>query len=303
MKDILTEKSFVYIIGSPKSGTTWLQIMLASHPLIVTTVELRLFSNYLKEWIKIWDIEYGNIKEGRWTQGLPFIWKEDEFYDFLKLFLTRVYEAVLKKKPDAFVILDKHPTNSLCIDIIKKLMPRAKFIHLIRDGRDVAVSMTMAKKNIGYGQNTISKAAEEWKLFVEKSRSAMQYKDDYIEIRYENLLNRDICVLQDAFRFCGINITETEAEQIYSEHEFIKMKKKRQHADNDAQTHEAFYRKGESGSWKEDMSSSDRYLFEKEAGKLLLELGYAESGWWAENFVTRLLIISSVLFKQALAKD
>src|SRR5260370_6078563 len=106
---IIDEKQFLFILGSPRSGTTWLQVMLAEHPLVCTTVELTLFTRYTAPLIKAWQTECIPIKEGRWHQGLPFLWSEEEFYHFLRLFLEKVYERVLKKKPQATHILDKHP--------------------------------------------------------------------------------------------------------------------------------------------------------------------------------------------------
>jgi hypothetical protein len=40
---MVLEKQFLFIIGAPRSGTTWLQAMLGAHPSICTTGELKLF--------------------------------------------------------------------------------------------------------------------------------------------------------------------------------------------------------------------------------------------------------------------
>jgi hypothetical protein len=61
------------------------------------------------------------------------------------------------------------------------------------------------------------------------------------------------------------------------------MKAKRQHADERVKAHEAFYRKGKAGGWREDLDAVGRYRFDMVAGDLLIELGYAKEGWWAES--------------------
>src|SRR5215471_21624711 len=103
---MLSGKQLIYIIGSPRSGTTWLQAMIGAHPSVCTTVELTLFSKYTAPWIASWNEESANIKAGRWHQGIPFLWSEDEFYSFLTEFLDRVYAKVLAGKPEATHILD-----------------------------------------------------------------------------------------------------------------------------------------------------------------------------------------------------
>ena len=53
------DNQFVFIIGAPRSGTTWLQTMLAAHPSVCTSVELTLFDKYITSWIEIWDKKNG----------------------------------------------------------------------------------------------------------------------------------------------------------------------------------------------------------------------------------------------------
>lgn len=47
-------KSCIFIVGAPRSGTTWLQLMLARHPAISTCQETHLFSSYLGPMHKAW---------------------------------------------------------------------------------------------------------------------------------------------------------------------------------------------------------------------------------------------------------
>ncbi|GAX62968.1 sulfotransferase [Candidatus Scalindua japonica] len=299
----IIDKQFIFIIGSPKSGTSWLQMMVGAHPMVCTTVELTLFNNYTAPWIRAWDREASNIEKGRWYQGLPFLWTKDEFYDFLRAFLSRVYEKVVATNPQATHVLDKHPGYSMFVEDIYKLLPNAQFIHIIRDGRDVAMSMVAACREIGYGTSTIQGSAESWQNNVKAALNARQYGDHYLEVRYEDLLASGVKTLKTVFDFCGLPASNKEVSSIVEAHQFEKMKAKRQSADMRVKTNPAFYRKGKTDSWREDMRPIQKYVFDEVAGQCLCELGYAEDGWWAESLVQKftlplLAIITSRRNKQ-----
>src|SRR6476619_4240030 len=109
---MLESKQFLYIIGSPRSGTTMLQILLANHPRVASTVEQTLFQHYVSPWLQTWALEVQNLDQRGWKLGLPILWKEAELVDFLREFLDRAYAKILALKPDATHILDKHPGYS-----------------------------------------------------------------------------------------------------------------------------------------------------------------------------------------------
>jgi hypothetical protein len=268
----------LFIIGSPKSGTTWLQIMIAAHPQVCTTVELTLFSRYTAPWVRAWNNEAANIEEGRWHQGLPFLWEEDEFYAFLREFVDRVYERVLANNPGATRILDKHPAYARHVHDINRIIPDARFIHVIRDGRDVAASMVAARRQIGYGTGTIQSSAAAWKEHVVAAREAPDYGGRYLELKYEDLLGAGVETLKRVFDFCDLAVGRDRLTEIVEGHPFDSMKARRQYSVETVKAHEAFYRKGKAGGWREDLEPVERHMFHKVAGDLLIQLGYAQEG-------------------------
>jgi hypothetical protein len=275
------DKRMLFIIGAPRSGTSWLQAMIGAHPSVCTTVELTLFSKYTAPWIKAWNNESDNIEQGRWVQGLPFLWTEGEFYNFLREFIAKVYERVADPNPNATHILDKHPGYSLYVKDIHKLLPDAQFIHLIRDGRDVVCSMMAARRDMGFGTAAVTESAKVWRQHIQAARDAHSCDGKYLEVRYEELLSSGKRVLKTVFEFCGLSVGDEELADIVWEHQFDRMKARRQSADERVLTSPSHYRKGKIGSWKEDLSPIQRYFFDEIAGDLLVELGYAEKGWWA----------------------
>ncbi|MCC9608443.1 sulfotransferase [Blastopirellula sp. JC732] len=300
-RDVLN-REFLFIIGSDRSGTTWLQSMIAAHPQVATTVQLTLFHTYVPDWIRSWNMEVGYIEDAdQWDMGLPVVWSEQEFHEFLREFVAKAYSKVAEKSPNASHILDKHPAYREHVEDINLLLPNAKFIHVIRDGRDVALSLIAAKKGLGWGFSSVREAAEAWARFVRRGQEATKYGERYVEVRYEDLKTDGVATLQSVFEFCGLAASEEEVGRILEDHQFERMKRNRQTPDATRNAPAAHYRKGASGQWKEGYSAVQRGEFHQIAGGLLCELGYAEPGWWYQSRIEWMFVKAVLLAKSGLS--
>jgi hypothetical protein len=292
-------RKIVFIVGAARSGTTWLQAMIGAHPLICTSDELKLFNLFTGPWEDSWEFLLKMQKaEGGGARGLRLIWSDDEFYQFLTMFLEQIYTRVLATKPDAAVILDKTPTYSHYVEHIKRLIPQAKFIHLIRDGRDVTASLRAASRGWGklWAPERVETGARWWKSSVLGARKAKQFGENYyMELRYEDLLRKGAPLLLEAFRFIGVTTTAQQAEFIYNEHTFDKMKVEGAGMKTFGLP-DGFFRKGQIGDWRHTFSAKERYLFHETAGDLLSQLGYADDSWWIEKAYQRYIIPTIILF-------
>jgi hypothetical protein len=286
---MLESKEFLYIIGSPRSGTTMLQILLSNHPQVASTVEQTLFQHYVSPWLETWKTEVYNLETQGWKLGLPILWKEDELVEVLKGFLEKAYGKILETKPGATHILDKHPGYSLHVDTIRRFLPKARFIHMIRDGRDVAASTLAAHAKMGFGPNTVSTAAQKWKTFLQAARTAARFGDDYIEIRYEEFLEGKAETYAKVLEFCGLPYEKEWIEKTLAANTFEKMKESGVSPDGKTKLSANRYYRGKAGGWQEDFSARDRYDFNRIAGDLLCELGYARPGWWTDSVLDRLI--------------
>lgn len=161
----------VILIGSPRSGTTWLQSMIGSHPDCATPQKTDLFQLYIKPLLKAWDsqLEWRDEsigKEFRRAKGLPLTITESEFIGQLRSVVDFTVESVHSLKPGAKIVVEKSPSHSLCVPEILRVVPNTTFIHIIRDGRAVAASLVAAGKD-GWGKRwaptTVSLAAWLWK--------------------------------------------------------------------------------------------------------------------------------------------
>jgi hypothetical protein len=111
-----------FIVGSPRSGTTVLGETLDKHPRI-------------RQWYEpyfVWDRSFRNAPD---DERSPF--------DCMPEVAQQIRRAFYRygKGRSARVIIDKSPRNSLKIPFIRRVFPDARFIHLLRDGRDVTLSL------------------------------------------------------------------------------------------------------------------------------------------------------------------
>ncbi len=280
----------VFIIGSGRSGTTWLHLMLGSHKLIATGQESQIFHNYFRQLRSKWEDElaYPQTEELRF-HGISAYIDEPRFYQLMRQFADGVFSKLFEVKPEAEILLEKSPNNSFNVDTIFKCYPEARFIHVIRDGRDVVSSMLAAKKSWGrqWAPTFVQPAAEEWKAAVLQSKSIQFSSPHYIEVRYEDLLTNGYAELRRLFTFLGISCGDDEIKEIYDSHTFSKLSEGNYNKNtfiNPGQTKASgtdqrsepreFFRKGVSGGWKDTLSSSEIDEFMYYSGDLLIELGY-----------------------------
>jgi len=131
------KRDFVFIIGSPRSGTTILGEILSRHPEIC-----QWYEPYF-----VWDRHFRNSKHD-----------ERSALDATPKIRNQIYKDFLyyKKKMGARLVVDKSPRNSLKIPFILEIFPQVRFIHIIRDGRDVTLSINKEwtrRKNVIQGSS------------------------------------------------------------------------------------------------------------------------------------------------------
>ncbi len=183
----------VFIVGSPRSGTTWLQRLLASHPRVKTGQESHLFSFYLAPQLKRWQQAARQAAapdfNGRNGLGLGGYLSEDAFLTLLRQYVVLMQEAAGVQSGNRF--LEKSPSHSLVMPAIRTVLPQSRFIHLVRDPRDVVASLLAASATWGKGwaPETAAGAAATWMKHVNAVERAREHlgPEQFTEIRYEDL--------------------------------------------------------------------------------------------------------------------
>ena len=117
----------IFIVGMPRSGTTLIEQILASHPRVNGAGELPAMSRLAA------DIDVTSAPSGAFAE------------------LGRRYVAEVRQHaPDAEFITDKLPHNFLRLGLIRLALPKAKIIHLRRDPADTCLSIFKARLNQGH---------------------------------------------------------------------------------------------------------------------------------------------------------
>lgn len=295
----------VFLVGAGRSGTTWLQEMLGAHPAIATPHELYLFNRYLEPLVEAWGEHLPEDPEewrARRHVGLPSAITEGALYDLLREIVERVHGEVLALKPGARVVLEKAPRYALYAESILRILPGAKFIHLLRDGRDVVGSMLRAHRGWGrdWAPATARDAITIWRLTVEAARGIARLTDRYAEVRYEELASADgPAILERLFAFCGVESDAASCQEIYRR---FSLEDGRRAETSIVWGGEVALREGAGnldppgfrgvggiGTWRRDLSLREQLLLQSMAGAFLRELGYAdERRWVLANPVRRL---------------
>jgi hypothetical protein len=273
----------VIIIGSPRSGTTWLSRMLAEHPAIAALPhELTLFSEYLAPLSASYARESARLAKGLPVFGLPPLVPKEEFDATLRRATRQIYARVASSRVGASMVLDKHPGYSHHLSLIEALAPGCRYIHLVRDGRAAIASMLNAPGIMGRIAGSVQSAALEWALCTARAEAhaATVGPGRILTVRYEELLAATPEALERVFTFCGLEADPQSVQRIAEQH----------HHRHGLAAHGAARSSGSPAgdAWKRRFRLRDRYWIHRIAGEQLMALGHAQEGWWANSSLDRL---------------
>tara|TARA_R110001592_G_C13180877_1_gene750873 strand:+ start:1402 stop:2331 length:930 start_codon:yes stop_codon:yes gene_type:complete len=258
-------KQNLFILGSPRSGTTFLasllrptaygspfetQFILKYHNKLDSYGDItqlcnltRLINDISKERaIAQWGVKFN-----------PEVVKGDLGDKFSYTELVDYICTQLMKKKGKSMWGDKTPHYILKLNQLVNLYPNAKYLYIVRDGRDVALSLL--KKP--WGPNNIYKCAEQWAAANNSEQqlllTALKDKGQLLYIKYEELLEK----------------TEQECRRIY---EFLG-----DDIENHREMVDALIAKTMSGNhakWKTQMTSQQISIYEATAKSSLLYHNY-----------------------------
>jgi hypothetical protein len=200
-----------FIAGSQRSGTTLLSVLLSKHPEIYidgNTISFRLIScfNYYKDVLpynfslsrpEIMSYLIENDYKGRLADLLDYK-NLNQYSDSKSIIEQGIKNRLAQAGKTCFG--DKAPNIEHFLPDLVMLIPKAKFIHIVRDGRAVAHSKkTRTNKNLMLG-------AQEWidSNVLGLSHLATLGEDQYKIIRYEDLLLKPESTLSDICQFLDL---------------------------------------------------------------------------------------------------
>ncbi len=307
-----------FAVGHGRSGTTWLERILNSHPEVLCKGSAMFFGKRrnLYEGRKTLYAALEGSEDLRLWHGMQANYWSERSYEgempgMVKALADHVMGTALQESGKS-IVGDRTPHYVSHLEEVKELYPEAKIIHIIRDGRDVAISNLHAVWNSardrggpvdlkpedlrrrdayledpeGYLQSgesifteaRVEELAHSWNGVVSKGRADGNrlFGENYLELRYESLLENPVPELEKLFGFLGVSVDPSTLERIAEKNSFEKMSGRKPGQEKPS----SFFRKGVHGDWKNVLNKRDREVFKKHAGQLLIELGYERDQSW-----------------------
>ena len=305
----------VFVVGCPRSGTTLLQRMLDNHPDLAVVNDTHLIIYCVRQMGPTAVAEVNEHGDTALTQALVTSLCASRRFHRLGLTEHRVrrlaaktqtfgglaramYAAIAADRGKTYAG-EKTPNYVLHIPTLHRLFPEARFVHIIRDGRDVALSiLDWATPSKGPGKLALwaeepeATSALWWRRFVETGRRAGSDlpTSSYAEVRYEALVADPPCELERLAEFLCLPYSSQMAE--------FHVGRTRSEPGLNAK---AAWLGPQIGlrDWRSAMEAESVELFELLAGDLLGELGLERSSrppgrdsldradrcndWWREH--------------------
>jgi hypothetical protein len=265
----MMDTTFIFVIGAPRSGTTWLHKMIAEHPDIYSLNGSNTFlQGYIFPLLEKYKNEKRVFTERDFTRGLPSKLNEEEWEKIIHDFIHRFYSVI----PDNFKYYVEKATDLTSeIGNIKKFIPNSKFIHIIRDGRNASISEVKLRKKYGspFGIEDIYQGAIKWKKQIEEARlNAKDFENDVLEIKYEDLFKDRKLYLKRIFNHIGLDDNETIINSINNKFNYKSNPVSMPTTKITGKNGELF------NTYMAEMDKTKQALFEYLAGDLLKALGY-----------------------------
>ena len=236
------KKEDIILASYPRSGITWMQFLIAN---LVKPDDLEIDFHTVHDIIP----EFGRI--------------DDQ------------YQTVINKK-----IIKTHATYNRAYK---------RTIYLVRDGRDVYVSYYHYRlKQLEEGTTFGDFLRREdhypclWKDHIQSWYDAGLPEEDFLVIRYEDILEDARQEVRKIANFIGMQASAEDIQQAIDKSSFERMKKIDQTKGrkyNLTKTNK-FVRKGKAGSWRDEFSPEDIAYFKETAGETLIQLGYEQDLNW-----------------------
>lgn len=276
---------YLFVVGCPRSGTTLLRRMLDAHPELAITPETHWIPRYLEQGIGVTPegiatpelvssliaspkFSRTGIRRGE-LESLLQTSDPMPYADFVRGFFDLF--GHIQGKP---LVGDKTPGYVRCLPLLHELFPESRFVHLIRDGRDVALSALgwrraskLAARFSTWKTHPVLTAALWWEQHVRDGQEAGESlgSGTYHEVRYEALIADPTGEAQSICAF--LDLAYDEAMLRYHEG--------RTRSEPGLSAKKAWLPPTPGlRDWRAQMRREDVERFEAMAGELLDELGF-----------------------------
>jgi Sulfotransferase family/Glycosyl transferase family 2 len=270
------------VVGSARSGTTLLATLIDSHPeigvpgesgFLIPELRGRPTGDVVEVAARITDDQ----RASNWGIDVA-AWSELAARDDVRTTadLMRVAYDRFAAEHGATRVVDKTPEFIHFLPRLSRMFPATHFAHLVRDGRDVALSWLDGE----WGVDTVEQAAYRWDLQNRRAlRAHRRLSARSHRLRYEDLVAAPADEVRHLCARLGLEYTPD-------------MVSRRRGADRAAamsrpEYHQRLALPPTAGlrDWRRDMSAADVRRFDRIAGRTLRRLGYTSSSTMVDDLV------------------
>jgi hypothetical protein len=265
-----------FIVGASRSGTTMLRLMVNEHPALHVPRESWFIMNLMDELPLQSSLSEDQVRLAFDIVTAHWRWKDWEIEEnHLWDRFARLHEPLLSDLIDAVFTLssersgegkcrwgDKTPEYIRHIDRLHTVFPEAQFIHIIRDGRDVCLSLTRYE----YRHGILSENAKYWAEWVAAGIESGRRlpKSLYLEVAYEDVVINTEQTLKEVCQFLGVPYSPRMPEFYKNAEKNVSMWQMGHHyktlrAPSSDEVHK----------WKREMGTLDLIVFEAVAGRTM----------------------------------
>lgn len=214
------EEKVLFVVGSPRSGSTMLARMISSHSMVYGRPEPHMLTPlaHLGYFANVEKAPYDHVLAAEsmkeFIADLPG--KEQDYIDACRAYTDTLYLRMLSTRPNKRFFLDKTPAYALVLDFIARIYPNAKYVVLTRHPLAVFSSFAESFFDSDY------QAAHDYNPITERyvpaiARFLRERKAPIHQVIYEQLVADPDAVMRGVFEFLGI---PHEASAIdYGKHE------------------------------------------------------------------------------------
>jgi hypothetical protein len=290
------DKRVVWLLGSPRSGSTWLLYLLADHERVVPINEPNigtLLGPFMSDLPGMTtdglDLDTFTLRRAHAGKSPHFF--ADEFADVwlpgLGRLLRERFAAHVDRRPPAAgkrgaLVVVKEPNGSQSADVLMRAMPASRLLFLLRDGRDVVDSELAANLKGSWVAGQFEGAAgvdDDRVAFVKQSAMKWLWRTQVVQdafaahpgpkllVRYKDLRGDPLPQLRSIFDWLGLEITDGRLAELEAKHAFEAVPEE-QRGDK------SFHRSASPGGWRENLRPEEVAAVEAAIGPKLRELGY-----------------------------
>lgn len=267
-----------FIVGTGRCGTTLLRVMLDAHPMLAIPPETHFIGQVLEASKERGDSRSAFLRaiaqSRNWSNFKTDAAKLSERIHRIQPFDTgealRVFYGLYAERFDKPRWGDKTPGYLTRMRRIQALLPEAHFIHLVRDGRDVALSVLPLMDRDGE-RHTVEDGARWWVERLKRGQRESAGIANYLEIRYEDLASEPEPTLRKICEFlvlpwdtAMLRFHEGAAQRLVVDDQ----------SPRDAPGLSKPPNTNQIGRWREEMSPTELARVEEIAGQMLREYGY-----------------------------